>query len=214
MTGLENWSHDPLGLSMAAVVIGCFYTSTVFDWCVQGHCLHYREAGMADCMPYKAVSQSCTVAKGGPFWWATGQSNFAHKQGINKGFSYRQLHWSSFPFYLPSFWPSAQKVSLLATVHDCETGFLGLRSRLALLSPVPCVIQAPAKASSTKAKSQHKLFPGNPYQSKGATPKHGMSVFWKRWIIFGGIQNVAIIVGDRFLPHKIILVWDCKQWLL
>ena len=128
-----------------------------------------------------------------------------------------QLHygqWSSFfhsvcQVWL-SHWPSAQKVSLLATVHGCETGFLGLKEQTSSSFPRP--LRHTSACKSQQYSDQHKFFSQKPHQSKGATPKHGMSVFWKRWIMFWGFK--MWLVGDRFLPHKIILAWGCKQWLL
>ena len=80
-------------------------------------------------------SQSCAVAESEKFWWATGQSNLAHKwlaatKASNVWFSY--AHYCTFwpmeqssilsaKFYCPM---AGQKFSFLATAHACETGLM------------------------------------------------------------------------------------------
>ena len=82
------------------------------------------------------VSQSCAVGKSGIFWRATGQSNSANRMK-NCSIGQGAVVWVRKPNF-GSFWcvsrlfakfdcPVArQNFPLLATAHDCETGFLRL----------------------------------------------------------------------------------------
>ena len=79
----------------------------------------------------KPVSQSCTVARSEIFWQATGQSNLADRMedcsnGQSAVVRVRKPNFGSFAigsFYVKFGYPVArQSCSLLASVHDCETG--------------------------------------------------------------------------------------------